>query len=137
MSSRKRSAGQPRVAIVSANAETLDGLQSYLDGAGVAARGTRRLEECASLTAASTLAVVLFPDDFASDGVMSAVRELATRHPTILQVLVTGHPKAYEALGKGRRNVLVIARPVWGWTILDAIRAHVDVDAPKRTRGQP
>jgi hypothetical protein len=137
MPSPKRAAGKPQVAIVSANPETLDGLQSYLHGAGVAARGTRRLEECAALTAATTLAVVLFPDDFSSDGVMSAVRELATRGPTILQVLVTGHPKAFEALGRGRRNVLVVPRPVWGWTILDAIRAHVEEDAPKRSRGQP
>ena len=132
MHTRKRAAGSQHVAIVSANPETLDGLQSYLQSAGVAARGTRRLEDCADLKAPATVAVVLFPDDFASDSVMAAVLDLGARGPGILRLLVTGHPKTFDALVEGRRNVLVVPRPVWGWTILDAIRAHVDDDTPKR-----
>jgi hypothetical protein len=126
MQTRKRPTAAQQVAIVSANPETLDGLQSYLHSAGVAARGTRRLEDCAALTVPTTVAVVLFPDDFSSESVLAAVIELGTRGPGILRVLVTGHPKTFESLVKGRRNVLVVPRPVWGWTILDAIRAHVD-----------
>ncbi len=126
MHSRKRAVGPQQVAIVSANPETLDGLQAYLHGAGVTARGTRRLEDCAELKATATVAVVLFPDDFSSESVMATVIDLGARGPSILRVLVTGHPKTFEALVQGRRNVLVVPRPVWGWTILDAIRAHVD-----------
>jgi hypothetical protein len=126
MPTRKRATGLKQVAIVSANPETLDGLQSYLHGAGVDARGTRRLEDCAELSTPATVAVVLFPDDFSRDKVVTTVVALCARGPTILQVLVTGHPKTFEAVGQGRRNVLVVPRPVWGWTILDAIRAHVE-----------
>ncbi|CAN5883453.1 hypothetical protein BH11MYX4_BH11MYX4_60460 [soil metagenome] len=132
MHTRKRATGSQQVAIVSANPETLDGLQSYLQSAGVAARGSRRLEDCADLTAPATVAVVLFPDDFASDSVMAAVLDLGARGPGILRLLVTGHPRTFDALVEARRNVLVVPRPVWGWTILDAIRAHVDDDTPKR-----
>ena len=129
MHTRKRAACPQQVAIVSANPETLDGLQSYLHGAGVTARGTRRLEDCIELTAPTTVAVVLFPDDFSSESVMATVIEIGARGPGILRVLVTGHPKTFDALVQGRRNVLVVPRPVWGWTILDAIRAHVDGSA--------
>ena len=133
MPTRKRAKSPQQVAIVSANPETIDGLQSYLHGAGVTARGTRRLEDCAALTAPSTAAIVLFPDDFPSADVMATVADIGARGPGILRVLVTGHPKAFEPLFKGRRNVLVVPRPVWGWTILDAVRAHLDDDDPQRT----
>jgi hypothetical protein len=138
MPTRKRSTTPQQVAIVSANPETLDGLQSYLQEAGVAARGTRRIEDCAALRASATLAVVLFPDDFSRESVMAAVVDIGLRGPSILRLLVTGHPKAFERLVEGRRNVLVVPRPAWGWTILDAIRAHVDDDAlkPPAARGQ-
>lgn len=133
MHTRKRATGSQHVAIVSANPETLDGLQSYLQSAGVAARGMRRLENCAELKAPATVAVVLFPDDFSTESVMATVHDLGVRGPSILRVLVTGHPTTFDAHVEGRRNILVVPRPVWGWTILDAIRAHVDDDPPKRT----
>jgi len=132
MPTRKRTPTPQQVAIVSANPETLDGLQSYLQSAGVAARGTRRLEDCAELKAPATAAVILFPDDFPQESVMAIIADIGARGPNILRVLVTSHPKAFEALAEGRRNVLVVPRPVWGWTILDAIRAHVDDDTLKR-----
>lgn len=126
MHPRKPGTSPRQVVIVSGNPETLDGLQSYLQGAGVAARGTRRLEDCAALTVPSTAAVVLFPDDFPSESVLAAVIDIGARGPGILRVLVTGHPGAFDPVAAGRRNLLVVPRPVWGWTILDAIRAHVD-----------
>ncbi|MDB4946341.1 MAG: hypothetical protein JWP97_5875 [Labilithrix sp.] len=69
MHTRKRATGSQHVAIVSANPETLDGLQTYLQSAGVGARGTRRLEDCADLKVPATISVVLFPDDFATESV--------------------------------------------------------------------
>jgi hypothetical protein len=132
MQTLKRAGAPRQVAIFSGNPETLDGLQSYLRGAGVAARGTRRLDECSDLTAAPTVAVVLFPDDFPYESVLATVADIAARRPGILQVLVTGHPKTFERLVDGRENVVIVPRPVWGWTILDAIRAHVDNNALTR-----
>ncbi len=129
---RKRATSPQQVAIVSANAETLDGLQSYLCGAGVAARGTRKLEDCPQLTSPLTVAVVLFPDDYPWESVIAAVEDIDARRPSILLVLVTGHPRTFEPLVEGHRSVMIVPRPVWGWTILDAIRAHVDAEAVKR-----
>jgi hypothetical protein len=132
MHTPKRAPGAQRVAIVSANPETLDGLQSYLQSAGITTRGTRRLEDRSELTAPSTVAVILFPDDFSLESVMKALAEMGASRPSILRVLVTGHPKTFEPLASGDRHVLIVPRPVWGWTILDAIRAHVDEVALKR-----
>lgn len=125
MHTRKRLTPQ-QVTIVSANPETLGGLQSYLQSAGVAARGTRRLEDCSEMTAPFTVAIVLFPDDFSTESILRTVHEVGARGPSILRLLVTGHPKVFEVLAKECEQVVVVPRPVWGWAILDAIRAHVD-----------
>jgi hypothetical protein len=112
-----------QVAIVSTNPETLDGLQSYLVGAGMMARCTRDLSDCATF-APSTLAFVLFPDDFRLEMVIAALAELATLRPQALPVLVTSQPQRFQSLALD--SVLIVPRPVWGWMILDAIRAHLD-----------
>jgi hypothetical protein len=116
------------VAIVSNNPETLDGLQSYLNAAGVAARCTSDLDDCARVASPRTLAFVLFPDDFTWERVVALVAELASERPTALPVLVTAHPRRFESLMSDK--VLVMPRPVWGWTILEAIRAHLDGHHP-------
>jgi DNA-binding NtrC family response regulator len=132
MHTRKRTTGSQQVLIVSANPETLDGLQAYLRSAGVAARGSRRLEDCAAVAMPPTVAVVLFPDDFPLEAVVTALSGIAAGRARILRVVVTGKPKTFEHLVESRGDLLIVARPVWGWSILDAIRAHVDDDAPKR-----
>jgi hypothetical protein len=129
MRTRPAAAGSRQVAIVSTNPETLDGLETYLRSVGIRARGWRRLEDCSDLTSTSTLAVILFPDDFPWEAVIATVAELATRCGTTLRLLVTGQPKKYERLVEAGEHVVVISRPVWGWTILDAIRAHADANA--------
>jgi DNA-binding response OmpR family regulator len=112
------------VAIVSQNPETLDGLQAYLSAAGVVASCSRDLENCAAASLPHALAFVLFPDDYRWESVVAALAELRERRPRSLPVLVTSHPNRFEGLlGKG--SVLVVPRPVWGWTILEAIRVHL------------
>jgi hypothetical protein len=135
MRTRTPQATSRHVAIFSANPETLDGLEAYLRSAGVHAKGRRRLEECSQLTSASTLAIVLFPDDFPWQKVLDAVAALAASCESTLRVLVTGEPTRYERLVEGR-NVMVVPRPVWGWTILDAIRSHSESESasPPRPR---
>ena len=112
------------VAIVSANPETLDGLQSYLSSAGVRARCTRDVAECAQFAPATTTAFVLFPDDFRWEQVARAIGELRELRPQALRVLVTSQPRRLQEVASADSDVIV-ARPAWGWTILDAIRAHV------------
>jgi hypothetical protein len=123
MRTRTQTPATRHVAIFSANPETLDGLEAYLRSAGIQAKGRRRIEECSELTSASTQAIVLFPDDFPWETVMETVAALAVKCGSTLRVLVTGQPTKYERLVEGP-NVLVVPRPVWGWTILDAIRSH-------------
>jgi len=91
------------VTIVSSNPETLDGLQTYLRGAGVAARCTRDLGDCAN-SAMNTLAFVLFPDDFRWEHVLATLAELAERRPRALPVLVTAQPQRYGELTPGRKR---------------------------------
>jgi hypothetical protein len=120
-----RTGAAHEVTIVAANPETLDGLQAYLSGAGIAARCARDLDACKKAASARTLAVVVFPDDFRWEEVVETLAELAEHHPRALPVLVTAHPQRCEEL-RTVEEVLIVPRPVWGWTILDAIRGRID-----------
>ncbi|HEX9295523.1 MAG TPA: hypothetical protein VF881_06795 [Polyangiaceae bacterium] len=112
------------VTIVSANEETLDGLQTYLQQAGLDARGTRQLE--GGRTAESPQgAVVFFPDEFVRENVLREVRRLRRDQPRVLVVLVTSEPHRFvEALDIDDKppHPVIVPKPVWGWIILDAIR---------------
>lgn len=112
----------PHVTIVAASAETLDGLQAYLSLAGLDARGTRRLGE---LARENCSAVVFFPDEFSSTTVLRELGRLRKEHPAVLPLLVTSEPERYRDISKnGGKAVepVVIPKPAWGWTILDAIQ---------------
>jgi hypothetical protein len=131
---RGRRRGAPTVAIVSTNADTRDGLESYLRGAGVVARSLRDTDELTRVIHGKLDALVLFPDDFRWESVIATVADLAERWPNALPVLVTAHPKRFENLAGA--NGFIVPRPAWGWRILDAIRAHVDTDRPKTEDGE-
>lgn len=126
------SAAQPKphlshVTIVANNPETLDGLATYLAEAGVTVRGTRRIDLCLEMVLPASSAVVLFPDDFPSSAMAEALGALRRHRPTTLVVLVTGDPRRFERPGRdGRPASLVLPKPAWGWTLLDAIRARLD-----------
>lgn len=146
-----RGQGPLEVVIVASSSDTLNGLQSYLRAAGVAARGTSDIDELSRLTRTNVVAFVVFPDDFRWESVVAAIAEASERHRELLPILVTAHPKRFEALTGGhigaaddaslgtaqrrkasrRREiehppVLIVPRPAWGWTILDVIRAHAE-----------
>ena len=110
------------VTIVAVNAETLDGLQGYLSLAGLDAHGTRRLGE---LGRRPCSAVVFFPDEFSRTTVLRELLRLRREHPTVLPLLVTSEPQRYcgihEPSGEALQPV-VIPKPAWGWTILEAIQ---------------
>jgi hypothetical protein len=124
----RRRRGDPlHVVIVSDNAETLDGLQEYLQRAGVTAHVTRHLR-APVLHGAAISAVVLFPDDYPLAEVEAAVERITRDRPGVLSVLVTRNPRGFAALAAGggaRRLLTIIPKPAWGWTILDTIRARV------------
>jgi hypothetical protein len=125
---RRRSSARPHVVIVSDNGETLDGLQGYLQRAGMAARGTRQLSD-ALLDLESTTAVVVFPDDFAADEVMAVIASLARALPRVLRILVTRDPSRFQTLAPSNETQtppVIIAKPAWGWTILDTIRGRFE-----------
>lgn len=114
--------------IVTGNPETLDGLELYVRRAGAAANGTRRIGDMVEMTPEIASAVVLFPDDFEWDAVVSALTQLRTERPKVLPVVVTSHARRFELLPVMRGGIppLVIPKPVWGWKILDSIRARLD-----------
>jgi hypothetical protein len=115
------------VTIVAKNPETLDGLLAYLRNAGIAGRGTRAIEEASS---ARSPVVVLFPDDYDRVLVLSLLTTLRAEHPSVLPVVVTSDPRSFERLVSSGEPapILVVPKPAWGWTILDAIRARLSTD---------
>ncbi len=111
---------------MSKNADTLERLRAYVEGAGVATEGRRSARNTGAITAA-TSAVVLFPDDFGDAEVVRLIGELRRTRPRVLLVVVTREPKKLEpVLVPDGRSLppLVLPRPSFGWSILDAIRAH-------------
>jgi DNA-binding response OmpR family regulator len=115
------------VTIVSSNPETLDGLATYLREAGVAVHGTRRIERCLEMTPPASSAIVFFPDDFSAPSIDLALADLRRRRPTALPVLVTSDPKRFDRLHGNPRGIpLVVAKPAWGWSLLDGIRARLE-----------
>jgi hypothetical protein len=126
------------VTIVSDNAETLDGLETYLQRAGLTTNGTRRLDKACEMTPPACTVVLLFPDDFRSAAVVTALTKLASQRPEVLRVLVTREPRCYELLPTptGAITPLIVPKPSFGWTILDAIRARLESEAVKNEKRQ-
>jgi hypothetical protein len=115
------------VTIVSNNPETLDGLATYLGDAGVTVRGTRRIETCLEVIPPASSAVVFFPDDFSPRAVDAALVGLRRCRSTTLSVLVTSDPRRFEKPGRERHLAsLVMPKPAWGWSVLDAIRGRLE-----------
>jgi hypothetical protein len=120
------------VTVVARNAETLRALESYLHGAGVPANGTRMVDRVLEMTPPSAAAVILFPDDYPEEVVALALGALERERPDVLAVIVSQEPRRFEQLtetGRSRHSApLVIPKPAWAWTILDAVRARLDSD---------
>jgi len=114
------------VTIISSNRETVDGLQGYLERAGIASHATRALGDESMIPPAST-AVVLFPDDFGDTDVVRRISTLRSKRPGLLLVLVTSDRQrlspALEADPKSPLPI-VFPKPAFGWDILDAVRGR-------------
>jgi hypothetical protein len=120
------------VTVVASNPQTVDELCSYLRGAGVASNGTHTVHAVATVPPTVT-AVVVFPDDFQHDEVEESIVSLRRARPKLLIVLVTGAPQHLRAaVEPDGRSVppLVLPKPAFGWTVLDAIRGRTSPEAP-------
>lgn len=122
----------PRVVVVSENPETVDGLQSYFVGLGISAQSASNIDATQNLSEHAT-AVVFFPDGFGSDEVLARIRALQRKRPRLLLLLVTRHPQRFSAAfsaDRGTSPVLVLPKPAFGRSIVDAIRLHADAPVP-------
>lgn len=116
------------VTVVSKNAATLEGLKRYLEGAGVLTCTTAALERIVEVTPPLAAAVIMFPDEYEHAVVRAALGLLKSARPNTLAVVVTHEPRRFEESDKGIRGLetpLVLAKPAWAWTILDAVRARL------------
>jgi len=128
---RRTSRSPIYVSIVSANPETLDGLQVYFGAAGVPSHCTRAVRDLDLVAPACATAAVIFPDDFHGPEVQKLLRELRSARPRFLSLLVTREPQRFRDLAKADgRSIppIILPKPSFGWDILDAVRAHADAD---------
>jgi hypothetical protein len=119
------------VAVIGEHLETIDGLQAYLASSGLTSRVTRVLRDASTLGAAAC-AVVIFPDEYVAAEVVARITALRAAQPRLLILLVTGAPQRFgAALSADGESLLpvVVPKPAFGWTILDAIRAHTNEEA--------
>lgn len=74
-------------------------------------------------------AAVIFPDDFEDDEVLTLLGQLRQSRPRLLSLLVTRAPQRFrdvvQADGRSLPPIMM-AKPSFGWDILEAIRAHAD-----------
>ncbi len=127
MPSTSRKTQRLLVTVVSRNASTLEGLHTYLRAAGVATTTTGAIERVVEMTPPSAAAVILFPDEYSPGVALRALGTLRKLRPDVLAVIVTNEPRRFEATGDGRppASPLVMPKPAWAWTILDAVRARL------------
>ena len=110
------------VTIVSANDDTLHELVPYLARAGLEARGTKSI----GIHRTSSV-VVFFPDEFPRADLLAEVERLP-RH--VVCVIVTKEPAQFAVDDR----TVVIPKPAWGWTILDAITDRLPAETRRSTR---
>ena len=121
-------AASPRVVVVGENPETVDELQAYFVAVGINAHSARTLEAILSIPERTT-AVVVFPDGFHPADVIERITALRGRRPGLLLLVVTREPQRFAAALKAdvsSASCLILPKPAFGWTIVDAIRLHAD-----------
>jgi hypothetical protein len=116
------------VTVVAKNASTLAGLDTYLRGVGAVTTTTVAIERLIEMTPPAAAAVIIFPDEYSADAASRALATLEKLRPEVLAVIVTNEPKRFVATGAGDPATapLVMPKPAWAWTIMDAVRARLD-----------
>jgi len=125
-------AGDPhqplRVTVVSKNPSTLVGLDRYLQGVGVVTTTTGALDRLLEMTPPAASAVIFFPDEYGAKDAISALVALMKARPAVLAVIVTNDPRRFARPGDvdAATSLLVMPKPAWAWTILEAVRARLE-----------
>jgi hypothetical protein len=112
------------VAIVAEQQDTRNALQQYLRASGIGSIALRALS--GALMPAIT-ALVLFPDEFPATHVVTRVSALRRNRPSLFIIIVTSAPQRIASALRTERGSpipLVLQKPVFGWSIVDSIRAH-------------
>jgi hypothetical protein len=112
-----------RVTIVGENAKTIESLRRYLTSAGVDSEAMQQLPGPAALAQLGNT-LVIFPDDFDTSAVLAIVENVQRLRPPLQLVLVTSTPQRYQhrPVGDQAPPPIVLSKPAFGWSILDAIR---------------
>jgi hypothetical protein len=114
------------VMVVADSQQTLDDLHSYFTRVGVTSNGARQLGDV-SIVPGDVTSLVLFPDAFDRalvEGFILAVRRSRLELPILLVSSAPQQLAAAVAPDGVSVPPLVLPRPAFGWTILDAIRAR-------------
>lgn len=112
-----------RTLVVCDDDDTLIRLRDYLVRAGVETQATRQLADAWGRPADEC--IVLLPDDFNAGEVTDGLVQLLSSASSPLVIIVTAGPRLYEPLIESlshRESVVIMPKPVWGWTILDLLR---------------
>jgi hypothetical protein len=122
------------VTIVAKNAATLHGLQTYLEGAGVHVTTTSAMDRVLETTPPAAAAVIVFPDEYPHDAAVGALALLRKDRAQTMRVIVTQEPRRFDEADADPSKLaapLILPKPAWAWTILDAVRARlVTLSAP-------
>ena len=111
------------VTVVSKNASTLEGLDAYLRGAGVAATTTAVVERLTEMTPPSAAAVILFPEEYSPDVTIHALGVLNKLRPGVLAVIVTNEPRRFvNATGEEDRAAMAAGHTEAGMGMVDSRR---------------
>jgi len=111
--------------VVAESQGTLDNLHSYFTRVGVTSTGARELGDV-SMVPRDATSLVLFPDAFdyaLVEGFVLALRRARLELRILLVSSAPQHLAAAVAPDGISVPPLVLPRPAFGWTILDAIRA--------------
>ncbi len=117
---------ETHVTVVSESPKTVSDLRAYFARAGLSSDGIPSLPDAGGVPTEST-AVVLFPDEVAVTHFVASLRSLRAARPRLLVLVVTAAPQRFrDALEPDGHSLppVVLPKPVFGWTILDAVRAH-------------
>jgi hypothetical protein len=121
---QQRPTAESTVLVVSSKAETLQGMNEYFRQTGIVSASRRAINPLAGLPH-PLRALVLFPDDFSAHCALTYLSLVRTRRPDLTIVVVTKDPTEYvaaTATDGHPLDAIVLPRPAFGWTILDAIR---------------
>jgi hypothetical protein len=115
---------EPSIVVVGRDPLVARGLVTYLTEAGFPARAARELPSPPSLDA-QVVAVIAFPDELPEPLALAPVAALQRHRQDVLLVLVSSRPSRFaELVKRARRSTVALPAPVFGWALVDLVRAH-------------